>query len=75
MHHETISGSSTINSSGYDPATKRMQIKFASGVTYEYEDVDAPKYAAFQAAAKDDSVSTGWWFHSQFKGKHKYQKL
>lgn len=75
MKCELIKGSSTIAEIGYDAETKVCRVRFASGGTYEYEDVAQDKYNAFLAAARDDEASTGKHFHSNFKGQHKYKKL
>lgn len=42
--------SSHISEVGYDPETKEMQIKFSTGHTYSYPDVEADQHAAFISA-------------------------
>lgn len=36
--------SENIDSLGYDPTSRRLRVRFNSGPTYEYEDVDPVTY-------------------------------
>jgi hypothetical protein len=43
--------SSSLKSVGYDPATKALEIEFASGQVYRYADVPAESFADLMSAA------------------------
>ncbi len=47
MTHHEIPLSSNIRSIGYDLETRKMQVRFASGSTYEYDQVSPQVHAKF----------------------------
>lgn len=61
--------SSQISHVGYDPKTKTMAIKYASGGTYHYDGVDQKSFEEFKGAK-----SLGSHFNKTFRG-HKFTKL
>lgn len=62
--------SSNIEAVGYDPATRKLQVKFKSGGVHEYDDVPAHRHAALVAHA-----SPGGFIHSDIKNNHTCRKL
>lgn len=55
--------SSAIDASHYDPATRRLTIRFKStGKVFEYDDVDAAKAEAFMGSA-----SPGRFYNEKIK--------
>jgi hypothetical protein len=58
--------SSNLESGHYDSATRRLTIKFKSGGSWHYADVDQKHWEAMQKA---DSV--GGYFHKHIKSAHK----
>lgn len=46
MNHVTVA-SSNVATIGYDKPTRKMQVKFKSGATYEYENVPPEVHAKF----------------------------
>ena len=49
MEHKPVK-SSNIKSIGYDPASKKMQVRFSSGATYEYLGVTVEEHFALVGA-------------------------
>ena len=49
--------SSNVRAAGYDPATKRMHVQFASGL-YEYPNVSQEKFDEFAKTFQADESST-----------------
>jgi hypothetical protein len=70
MEMEEAAGSKLIKRFGHDPATKRLRIEFASGGTYEYDDVDAAKMQQFREAE-----TLGKGFHAHIRGQHKHRQV
>jgi hypothetical protein len=64
--------SSNIASIGYDPETQTLEIEFKRGGVYQYSDVPADVWEAFQAAE-----SKGKFFHAEIKkgGGYEYTKV
>lgn len=63
--------STQIAAMGHHAASRTLRVQFhGSGATYDYDDFDAQKFAAFQAAE-----SKGKYFGANVKGKHAYRKL
>jgi hypothetical protein len=54
MEHQPVK-SSNILSVGYDPETRKMEVKFVSGGHYCYEDVPPETHAALMSA---DSIGS-----------------
>lgn len=69
MQHTTVQ-SSTIKSVGYDPASRELEVHFASGGRYRYQDVDAKTHAALMSAP-----SIGGHFHKHIRPKFTGTKL
>jgi hypothetical protein len=71
MNHTQVTGSSNVESIGFDPETKVLEVKFKdpSG-TYRYEGVTPEKYQALMAAP-----SKGKHIHANIKGSHKHSKV
>ncbi len=61
--------SSNLESGHYDPATRRLTIKFKNGGSWHYTDVDQKHWEAMQKA---DSV--GKYCHKHIKNAHKGEK-
>ncbi len=57
--------STNISEIGYDPATKRMHVKFHNGAVYEYHDVQQKTYDALMA-----SPSKGKYLHAHIEETH-----
>lgn len=64
-----IAKSSTIESVGYEPATKLLKVKFKSGGTYHFEGVSADHHSKMITAE-----SVGRYFHTHIKGSFKTTK-
>jgi len=62
--------SSNIKSVGYDKKTKTLSIRFYSGGTYEYSDVNNPIYEDFI-----NSESLGRFFFRNIKTKYSTKKV
>ena len=62
--------SSNISAIGYDPATKELHVKFKSGETYAYGNVDEKAHAALMAAP-----SIGGHLSKTIKPNHPARKL
>jgi KTSC domain len=60
--------SSNIKSVGY--GNNVLQVEFASGEVYEYENVSNGTYEELMAAK-----SKGSYLHNKIKGKHKFKKV
>lgn len=72
------STSGNIQGVRYDPARQVMTVRFALGTTYEYDNVDQDKFDGFAATFADDKVSTGNYFHREFRtqaDKHPFRRL
>lgn len=65
MQHTAVQ-SSNIQSVGYDPATKALEVHFKNGGRYRYHDVDAVTHSRLMAAK-----SVGAHFHEHIKGAFK----
>ncbi|MFZ2986609.1 KTSC domain-containing protein [Ideonella sp.] len=57
--------SSAISAIGYDPATRRMQIRFKQGDTYTFCGVPQQVFSSFLAAG-----SKGRYFESYIRGRY-----
>lgn len=78
--NRTAVTSSQIDSTGYDAATRTLEIAFhgrkdkdgkpTAPSVYQYKDFPPEKWAAFQAAE-----SKGKYFGAEIKGKYQYQKV
>ena len=66
MKHIPVT-SSTIESLAHDAEAKTMEVKFKSGKTYSFGNVEAHQFDALRAA---DSV--GKHFHQHFRGNPKH---
>lgn len=67
----TVHVSSQIATVGYDPATRRMRVRFLRGESpYEYEDVSPEEFAAIQTGE-----SPGRAFNQTIRGKKIVKKL
>jgi len=62
--------SSNVDAVGYDPASRKMHIRFKNGGTYCYHDVPQDKHAALIAAP-----SVGSFVHQNIRGIHKHSKV
>jgi hypothetical protein len=62
--------SSNIESVGYDPASKTMQVKFRSGSTHEYGGISPEVHAAFMGAS-----SHGAHYAAHVRGRYPGKKL
>lgn len=62
--------SSVIASSSYDPMTRKLQVTYSHGASYEYHNVPTHVYAAYE---KDESK--GAFLVKHVKGKYKTVKL
>ena len=65
MRHVTISGSSSIASFGYEPATETLTVHFVSGRVHHYSAVPAEVVDAFEA-----SSSAGKFFNFNVRNKY-----
>lgn len=64
MEHIPVK-SSNIESVGYDPDTRVMEVAFKSSGKYRYTDVSPEKHAAFVGAD-----SAGKYFHQHIRPHH-----
>jgi hypothetical protein len=62
--------SSLIQSVGYDPARNVLELEFASGAIYEYEDVSEETYKRLLSA---DSL--GAYFNTEIKDAYHTEKI
>lgn len=62
--------SSNITESSYDTSNKKMTVKFANGVEYEYKEVPHEVYVQFRL-----SESQGKFFSSKISKVYEYKKL
>jgi hypothetical protein len=62
--------SSNISAIGYDSATKELHVKFKSGETYAYSNVDEKAHAALVGA-----TSIGGHLNKAIKSNHPARKL
>ena len=62
--------SSSVDSIGYDPGTRRLYVRFVGGRGYVYYDVDQ---AVFDALLGADSK--GRFVNSEIKGAYDYRRL
>lgn len=70
MERQHVS-SSNLESVGYDPATKTLEIEFLNGGLYQYSGVPESVYQALMSAS-----SHGQYFDSNIKkGGYSYRKL
>jgi len=64
-----IKSSSQIDQIAYDPAEKRLHVKFHGGGHYSYADVPQEHFDAMKSAK-----SSGGYLHANIKGKFKHEK-
>ena len=62
--------SSNVKSVGYDPEKQLLEVEFAGGGVYQYENVSPDAHKAMMAAK-----SIGSHVHAHIKPKHKFKKL
>ena len=62
--------SSAISQIGYDPVTTALGVRFKSGSTYEYHNVEPETYDAFARAA-----SKGKFFQSEIRDRYDYDQV
>ena len=62
--------SSNLNSVGYEPDTKTLEIEFHDGGIYQYFDVPADIYQGLISAP-----SKGKYHHAFIKNTYRYQKI
>jgi hypothetical protein len=62
--------SSNIDSVGYDPTTKELQVKFHSGAVYRYALVPQDVYDEFKV-----SGFSGRFLNSTIKGAYDYERI
>ncbi len=62
--------SSNIESVGYDPASKTMQVKFRSGSTHQYSGIAPEVHAAFMGAS-----SHGAYYAARVRGRYPGEKV
>lgn len=62
--------SSSVESVGYDPDTRRLYVRFVSGWAYVYYDVALCVYRDFLAAD-----SKGGFLNAQIRGAYAYRRL
>ena len=61
--------SSNVKSVGYDPEKRLLEVEFANGGVYQYEDVDQRAYEETL-----DAKSIGSYIHAHIKSKHNFKK-
>lgn len=69
MERQSVS-SSDLQSVGYDPNTRTLEIRFHSGGTYRYFGVPAEVHVSLMGAP-----SHGRYFHRRIKGVYRYSKV
>jgi hypothetical protein len=62
--------SSNLKGASYDTNTKKLNITFGSGFTYEYDEVPHEEFAALNL-----SESQGKYFNKNIAKKYNYKKL
>jgi len=62
--------SSNLASAEYDPETREMVIKFRSGASYAYSDIDQSTYDDLLTASSPGSYFARW-----IKGRHEDRRL
>lgn len=62
--------SSNIDAVKYEPADKRLQVRFKSGSTYEYDNVPQSKHQQLLGAK-----SKGKYFHKNIRNNYTYRRL
>jgi len=62
--------SSNIDSVGYDPATKELQVKFRSGALYRYAMVPQEVYDEFKAVQ-----FSGRFLNTDIKNNYEYERV
>lgn len=62
--------SSNLNSVGYDPNTKILEIEFHDGGIYQYNNVPPHIYDGLMSAS-----SKGSYHHSHIKNSYSYRKI
>ena len=62
--------SSNVESVSFDDSTDTLTVVFQGGVSYEYLNVPASVYRAFQAAP-----SAGQFVHRQLKGRYPFNLI
>lgn len=67
--HETLK-SSNLKSVAYDPETKELEVVFANGGTWRYDDV-----AAHHVSNLQSHPSAGSYFHQAIKSAHEARKV
>jgi len=69
MNREPVE-SSNLNSVGYDPDTKTLEIEFHDGGIYQYFDIPANVYSGLISAP-----SKGKYHHKFIKSAYRYKKV
>ncbi len=62
--------STVISSYKYDPENQILQIRFVSGILYNYKDVPEELYEAMKKA-----FSKGVFFNEHIKDKYEFEKV
>ena len=62
--------SSMIAAAGYDPATRVLELEFATGAVYQYSDVPLDVYRSLL-----DAPSRGRFFHSRIRGAFRCHRV
>jgi len=62
--------SSVIASMHYDAGSSTLQIRFVSGVVYDYKNVPEKVFKAMKAA-----TSKGTFLNTKIKGKYEFEKI
>lgn len=62
--------SSAIAAAGYDPATRRLRVRYLRGATWDYQAVPAAEYAAFLAAP-----SKGGFVNAVIKRRYRGERV
>jgi len=70
MNHTAVNGSSVIASYGYDPETRKLQVRTHGGATYEYDEVPAEKAEVFATTA-----SKGAYWNKKIQPHHKGRRI
>jgi len=65
-----VKDSSAITGHSYDPESRKMQVRFKGGQTYEHDDVPPEKYVAFTGAA-----SMGSFYNRKIRHAHPGKKV
>jgi hypothetical protein len=69
MQRDSVT-STMINSVGYDPDTKVLEIEFNNGEVYTYHNIEQGEYDSLMNAS-----SIGKYFSANIKGRHSTSKL